>query len=469
MTPTPTTPARPRDPGARRALARLGMALAAVLTLLAGLLALPGAATAQTSFSGGVPRVTAEGGDAAAVTLGSQFTATKAGKVTGVRFYKGTGNGGVHVGGLYDPAGTLLAKATFSGESSSGWQKVTFGTAVTVKAGTTYTAAVLMPQGHYAHTQSYTWPHTVGDLTVRAGVYRYGSTLSRPTSTYLKTNYWIDVDFTASTTPTTPAPAPTSSPTTAPVGSAPSTGWPDASNTGTVGCPTLKKVDNGDEVQVRTDGAVIENTEYLNPVVINVRADNVKIRCVKFNGTGWFGVDNTSVPTTGLVVDRVDVSCRDAGQVIGFLVQEATLSRVNAHNCDHMANVGGDDVVIRDSYCHHLTDKEVVHADCIQSTGGNRRLLIEHNALWSRDTSDILLGQEGGDAQDVTINNNRLMSVGSPPPAYLLYVSGINTKVTNNRFTRRYTYGACTLNTKNPVVWSGNVWDDDGSPLKSCG
>ncbi len=93
-------------------------------------------------------------------------------------------------------------------------------------------------------------------------------------------------------------------------------------------------------------------------------------------------------------------------------------------------------------------------------------MLIEHNSLWSRDTSDILIGQEYGEARNVTINNNRLMSIGTPPPAYLLYVSGINTKVTNNRFTRRYSYGPCTLNTSaSNVTWQGNVWDDDGPAL----
>jgi hypothetical protein len=49
------------------------------------------------------------------VTLGVKFRSDVAGTVTGIRFYKGTGNSGAHIGLLYNSAGTLLAQATFTG------------------------------------------------------------------------------------------------------------------------------------------------------------------------------------------------------------------------------------------------------------------------------------------------------------------------------------------------------------------
>ncbi len=49
--------------------------------------------------------------------------------VTGIRFYKSAANIGPHVGNLWDSTGTLLATATFTDESDSGWQQVTFSTA----------------------------------------------------------------------------------------------------------------------------------------------------------------------------------------------------------------------------------------------------------------------------------------------------------------------------------------------------
>jgi hypothetical protein len=230
----------------------------------------------------------------------------------------------------------------------------------------------------------------------------------------------------------------------------------------------LKKVASGGQVVLSTAGQVYQNIELTDETIIRVRANNVTIRCVKMNGTGWFGVDNTEIPVTGTTVDQVEISCLDNQQRIGVLLQNGTLSRADVHNCDHMVNAGGDNLTVKDSYCHDLTDKEVVHADCIQTLGGADGLLIQHNSLWSRDTSDILIGQEYGDASNVVIVGNRLMSIGTPPPAYLLYLSGTNTIVKDNRFTRRFTYGHCTLNTSNPFTWSGNVWDDTGAPINGC-
>jgi hypothetical protein len=222
-------------------------------------------------------------------------------------------------------------------------------------------------------------------------------------------------------------------------------------------------------MSITQDGAVLENTEFLNPMYLSIHAHNVTVRCVKWNGTGYFGMDNKfgdiAPSPTDVIVDQVDITCKDQGQVIGILLQGATVTRSNVHNCDHMMNAAGDNVIIRDNYCHDLTSLAVVHADCIQELGGLTNLTIDHNSLWSRDTSDILLGQEYGDASNVRITNNRLMSIGDPPPAYLLYISGTNTVVDGNRFTRRYGYGPCTLNTGNPVTWTNNVWDDDGSPI----
>ncbi len=60
----------------------------------------------------------------------SKFTSDVAGTITGVRFYKGAGNTGTHVGNLWTPTGTLLATATFTGETASGWQQVTLATPV---------------------------------------------------------------------------------------------------------------------------------------------------------------------------------------------------------------------------------------------------------------------------------------------------------------------------------------------------
>jgi glucose/arabinose dehydrogenase/phosphodiesterase/alkaline phosphatase D-like protein len=156
-----------------------------------------------------VPAV-ASHADTAAVELGVRFSADTAGSITGIRFYKGPANTGVHVGNLWTTAGVRLATATFSNETAQGWQTVTFPTPVVVTAGTTYVASYFAPNGGYARTESYfTTPHDNAPLHAPAtgnGVYRYGTAGGFPTKTYAATNYWVDVIFTQGSAPDTTPP-----------------------------------------------------------------------------------------------------------------------------------------------------------------------------------------------------------------------------------------------------------------------
>ena len=63
--------------------------------------------------------------DTNAVELGVRFRSDQHGFITGLRFFKHAANAGTHVGHLWTAGGTMLAEATFTGESASGWQEVT--------------------------------------------------------------------------------------------------------------------------------------------------------------------------------------------------------------------------------------------------------------------------------------------------------------------------------------------------------
>ena len=78
-----------------------------------------------------------------------------AGYVTGIRFYKGAGNTGTHVGHLWSATGQLLATATFTSETATGWQQVSFAAPVAIAANTTYVASYFAPAGHYALDRPY--------------------------------------------------------------------------------------------------------------------------------------------------------------------------------------------------------------------------------------------------------------------------------------------------------------------------
>jgi hypothetical protein len=140
--------------------------------------------------------------DTAAVQLGVKFQANVDGAITGLRFYKGPQNTGTHVGKLWTASGTELATATFTNETASGWQQVSFATPVPITANTTYVASYHAPNGRYSVDENYfTQARTNGPLTALAdgmdggnGVYRYGAS-GFPTDTFNKSNYWVDVVF----------------------------------------------------------------------------------------------------------------------------------------------------------------------------------------------------------------------------------------------------------------------------------
>jgi hypothetical protein len=57
---------------------------------------------------------------------GVKFQSSINGYITGIRFYKGNGNTGSHIGHLWNSAGNLLAAATFSGEQLRDGKKLLF-------------------------------------------------------------------------------------------------------------------------------------------------------------------------------------------------------------------------------------------------------------------------------------------------------------------------------------------------------
>jgi Domain of unknown function (DUF4082)/Bacterial Ig domain len=153
-------------------------------------------------------------GDPSAVEVGVKFRSEEDGFVTGLRFYKPPADTGTHVGHLWTTNGTQLAQATFTGETSSGWQEVDLTSPVAINANTTYIASYHAPQGNYAASTDYfalggfdNPPlHALGDgVDGPNGVYNYGPSgglfAGGGPYTYRSSNYWVDVLFETNATP----------------------------------------------------------------------------------------------------------------------------------------------------------------------------------------------------------------------------------------------------------------------------
>ena len=150
---------------------------------------------------------TTSASDSSTVNVAMRFQVASDGKIYGVRFYKGSGNDGVHVGFLwnYDTV-SYLGGVRFDNETSSGWQEAVFSNPINVTAGTNYMISYIAPHGRYAVDSSYFtsdksnngimpwYPVTPGSSN---GWYEYDSgidanTPAFPSNTYNNSNYWVD-------------------------------------------------------------------------------------------------------------------------------------------------------------------------------------------------------------------------------------------------------------------------------------
>ena len=154
--------------------------------------------------------------ETSSVELGVKFRSDVAGYITGIRFYKGPNNTGIHTGTLWTSSGQALASATFTNESATGWQQVTFAAPVAIAANTVYVASYFAPSGGYSFNNSYFATSGADNGVLHApsspaaggnGVYAYGTGGIFPTSTYSAANYWVDVLFATSVGPDTTPPS----------------------------------------------------------------------------------------------------------------------------------------------------------------------------------------------------------------------------------------------------------------------
>ncbi|WP_434316135.1 N,N-dimethylformamidase beta subunit family domain-containing protein [Leifsonia sp. P73] len=155
------------------------------------------------------------------VTLGVQFASTVAGAVTGIRFYKNSTNTGTHVGTLWSTSGQQLATGTFTGESTAGWQTLTFATPVNITANTDYVVSYRTTTGSYSVTPGAFSGSGVSNPPLVAGTsmgrYSYADGFPNTAST---SNYLVDVVF---ATPADPLTVVSESPAGGAVGVSPAT------------------------------------------------------------------------------------------------------------------------------------------------------------------------------------------------------------------------------------------------------
>lgn len=182
-----------------------------LLSLMASVacFAIPAGAQQVSIWSASAVPATVNSADSNAVEVGVKFRSDTAGTITGIRFYKGSQNTGMHVGHLWTASGQLLGTATFSNETASGWQQANFSSPIAIQANTTYVASYYAPRGNYSSTSNFFSSSAVNTPPLHAlqdnadgpnGVYVYGQS-GFPNQSWHATNYWVDVVFSAAAAP----------------------------------------------------------------------------------------------------------------------------------------------------------------------------------------------------------------------------------------------------------------------------
>lgn len=153
-------------------------------------------------FGDGVPPSLADF-DTVGINLGTKFSSSVSGTVTGIRFYRNEGDNASHVGTLYSISGDTLASAIFEDGTDAGWQAAIFDTPFSLEAEVDYIASVWYEAGNYPYQQHFfDTDYVNGNFTAKnstdeggSGVYLYDTEPSFPTDTANATCYFSDVIF----------------------------------------------------------------------------------------------------------------------------------------------------------------------------------------------------------------------------------------------------------------------------------
>lgn len=398
--------------------------------------------------------------DGTPLELGVKFKPKVNGKITGVRFYKASGDTGTHDGTLWTSSGTLLATATFSGETSSGWQQVTFNTPVDVTANTTYVVSYTTPQGKYGATLDYFAAAGITNEYLSApksggadGTNAVFSTTAGafPTSSFSDTNYWVDAAFIPNPNAGGPTPTLADASQTFP-------GYPGSDNTGVVGM-RLPRRDRVDPVAGGTVSNVEIDSDFIAVKVNNVTFDHVKM---KYTGAvdANFTLVNVQVGVTGTQFMDSEVDAQDGAERAIYAINDIIVRRCNIHDTGNGIEVSNH-ITATDNYIHDIFTPTGLtwHADGIQSANTADNLTITHNTIFLTGTETgavNLVGSSPGSGDTMTnvLINNNLMAGGG----YTVYVgadTNTNVQITNNKFSTRYHTKVGVFNIYYPTFLSG--------------
>jgi hypothetical protein len=227
-------------------------------------------------------------------------------------------------------------------------------------------------------------------------------------------------------------------------------------------------------------GVTVSNVNMnFGPNPIYILANNITFNNVQIDSSTFFAID-ADYGFGGLNLDHVTVagvggnnSCLNTGKntVLPWRITNSVFTAYENGVC--LSGAG----LFEGNYIHHLGPlggAGEAHVDGIAMQGGANGIIVRGNWIESFDTSDIIISDEFGVSQNITIEGNTL--IGDPNrtaangnvTAYAIYANGPGIVVRNNRIQKGQwggtTGGYCGY-ARADLVWTGNVDYYTGLPV----
>jgi hypothetical protein len=278
--------------------------------------------------------------------------------------------------------------------------------------------------------------------------------------------------------PSAPAPAPsTPAPAPNPPADQPSTGFPDASNTG-VPQGVVLKVHNGD-ITINQPNTVIDGLEVRG--IITVNAPGAVIKNSKIVGTSTprsVGlVNNVASGASFTIIDSEIAAATENTMWNGIFGSNFTAERVDIHRVVDPVRILDSNVTVKNSWLHDSTYSATdalrngtpTHDDSVQIQAGTN-ILLENNRMEDAHNAAIMIGQDKSRTplSNIVIRGNYLQG-GSCTVNIDRTPSVVKPSLLDNVFGPERTSKPCAViaPAANAPILSGNVWEETGKPMST--
>jgi hypothetical protein len=241
-------------------------------------------------------------------------------------------------------------------------------------------------------------------------------------------------------------------------------GMPNAATAGVPPGTTLTAYTG--PLTITTNGTVIEG-KIIDGATLRVLGDNVTIKNCVIKNYGTWGIDAEGA--ANITVQNCDFIASSSKETNAAILGSGTFIGNDISNSSNGIVLQGGASVVRDNYIHDLRSIDGdAHIDGISVQGGQNNVLIEHNTIESWDTSCIIIKNDFGPINNITVRNNLMYAdADRGDPAATVYVYGpnvTNVSIVDNYVEKGYWFYYSTSNA-NPTI-SGNIeWDNKTDPI----